>query len=351
MQKARIYRGIILLIIGVIIGVAACTKDPLIPEAKDVIAFTVPKGWPQPHYNFENNTLTSAGFVLGRKIFYDPRLSKDNSVSCGTCHQSYAAFANFDHALSHGVNDQLGTRNSPTLFNLNWHNGFFWDGGANHIENQPIGPIQNPLEMSETIANVVAKMDTSVVYKRLFKDAFGSDTINSQRIFKALAQFMGSMISCNSKYDHYVRKESGGDLTTSELSGLQVFRAKCATCHQEPLFSDYSYRNNGIAPTNVNDIGRGRITTDSSDYYKFKVPSLRNLKYSGPYMHDGRYTTIDEVLNHYANSADMYNYPTLDPLVKNGISLSAQEKTDLKSFLNTLNDTAFIHDIRFQLPQ
>src|SRR4051812_26651116 len=201
----------------------ACKPDPSFDpvKAEDVI-FTIPQGWPAPFYSFQNNTLTKDGFELGRKLFFDQRLSRDNSVSCGSCHQPFAAFAQLDHDVSHGVDGQLGNRNSPALFNLNWHTSFFWDGGVNHIESQPINPIQNPVEMDEKLEHIITKLNADATYKTMFKDAFGDELINSQRIFKALAQFMGMLVSSNSKYDKYTRGEAGGAMTQEELNGLAI---------------------------------------------------------------------------------------------------------------------------------
>lgn len=324
----------------------ACKPDPdLTPVVVEPFEFKVPEGWPTPAYSFQNNTLTREGFELGRRLFYDPRLSRNDEISCASCHQQTAAFAHSDHRVSHGVEDRLGTRNSPVLFNLNWHTSFFWDGGVNHLESQPINPIQNPVEMDETIPNIISKLITDSRYKQMFAAAFGDETINSQRIFKALAQFMGMMVSSNSKYDKYIRKEAGGDMTASELNGLKVFRANCATCHKEPLFSDFSYRNNGLAVTIVNDSGRAHITNLATDMYKFKVPSLRNLQNSMPYMHDGRFEKLEQVLDHY--TAGIVASPTLDPVLQGGIQLTGTEKTDLLAFLKTLNDPQFMADSRF----
>lgn len=324
----------------------ACRPDPehQIPQVND-IRFTIPPGWPEPSYKFEGNPLTWDGFELGRKIFYDPRLSRDESVSCGSCHQQFAAFAHRDHDLSHGVDNLLGTRNSPSMFNLNWHTSYFWDGGVNHLESQPINPIENPVEMDETIPNVIAKMETDPEYGPMFSKAFGSPEINSQRIFKALAQFMGMMISADSPYDRYVNQRPGGDLSASAIRGLNLFRAHCASCHTEPLFSDFSFRDNGLKPNVIRDSGRAHITLKEEDVNKFKVPSLRNLKYSGPYMHDGRFFTLEEVLDHYAHGIE--HGPNLDPLLVGGIPLSDQDKTDLLAFLDALNDETFIRDPRF----
>lgn len=325
--------------------VYSCKPDPSITPAEQ-ISFDIPKGWPQPYYNFESNKLTTAGFELGRKLFFDPRLSSDNTVSCGSCHQPFSAFAQLDHPVSHGVNNLLGTRNSPALFNLNWHTSFFWDGGVNHIENQPINPIQNPVEMAEKLPNIIAKISQDQDYKTRFAAAFGSDTINSQRIFKALAQFMGMLVSNNAKYDKYQRGEDGGNMNTSELAGLGIFENKCASCHKPPLFSDFSFRNNGLLPSVVNDSGRAHITRDPLDLYKFSVPSLRNLKYTSPYMHDGRFSSLNDVLDHYATG--IHPSATLDPLLQSGIPLNATERANLLAFLNTLNDESFVKDPRFQ---
>lgn len=324
---------------------ASCKPDPSITPSEE-ISFKKPKDWPEPHYNFENNPLTQQGFELGRKLFFDTRLSRTNTVSCGSCHQPFSAFAQLDHPVSHGVEDQLGTRNSPALFNLNWHTSFFWDGGVNHIEVQPISPIQNPVEMDENFEDIVQKLEKDEDYKNRFKTVFGNDSINSQRILKSLAQFMGVLVSSNSKYDKYVRGEAGGEFSEQELEGLKVFRANCAACHKEPLFSDFSFRNNGLSVTAVNDSGRAHITKLAADLYKFKIPSLRNLKYSSPYMHDGRFETIDNVLNHYASG--IQQSATLDSLLKNGIQLTTQERAALVAFLNTLNDETFVKDPRFQ---
>lgn len=345
MKKLLVY-SIAVITIGLCFF-SACKPDPDVNAVKiEEFGFKAPANWPAPYYNFENNTLTKAGFDLGHKLFFDPRLSRDNTISCGTCHQPGAAFAHQDHDVSHGIEDKLGNRNSPALFNINWHTSFFWDGGVNHIEVQPINPIQNPVEMDEKLDNIMTKLSADATYKTMFKNAFGDETINSQLMLKALAQFMCMLVSSNSKYDKYVRNEAGGQMNTSELSGLNIYNAKCASCHKAPLFTDYSYRNNGLPPTAVNDSGRGRITLQAADVYKFKVPSLRNLKYTFPYMHDGRFSTLDKVLDHYATG--VFASPTLDPLLQTGIQLSAQERTDLLAFLNTLNDEEFVNDSRFK---
>lgn len=334
------------IIVGTIIIAQACRPDPSFePKVEAPFEFVVPQGWPAPFYNYSNNQLSKEGFELGKKLFYDTRLSKDNTISCGSCHQQFSAFAQIDHPVSHGVNDLLGNRNSPALFNLNWHTSFFWDGGVNHIENQPIAPIQNPVEMAETMSNVVSKLQVDVIYRSMFKKAFGDENVTSQRIAKAFAQFMGMMVSSNAKYDKYKRGESGGAFSQQESDGYEVFKKNCSSCHREPLFTDFSYRNNGLPPTSVNDSGRAHITLATVDLYKFKIPSLRNLKYTWPYMHDGRFNTIDQVLNHYESG--ILQSPTLDTILSAGITLTAKQRDDLKAFLNTLNDEEFVTNTMF----
>lgn len=342
-------RSLLGLLAGSLI-VVACQKDPEITLSGKVtppldnISFYVPQGWPTPYYTFANNGVTKEGFALGRKLFYDPILSIDNSTSCGSCHQAFSAFSQLDHNLSHGIEGKLGTRNSPALFNLAWHTSFFWDGGVNHIENQPINPIQNPVEMGEQMSNVLSKLQASVEYRQMFKAAFGDENVNYQRFNQAMAQFMCLLISDNAKYDQVQRGEAS--FTAQEQSGYNLFQQNCAACHKEPLFTDLGFRNNGLAPGAFNDSGRAHITHDPADLRKFKVPSLRNLKYTYPYMHDGRLKTLDNVLDHYASGIQAS--PTLDPLLNGGIQLSAQQRSDLLAFLHTLNDERFVTDARFK---
>lgn len=330
---------------------AGCKVDPsfdISPGGADV-SFYVPEGWPEPVYRFEDNPLTKDGFGLGRKLFFDPRLSRDNSVSCGTCHQQFAAFANLDHPQSHGIDGKFGIRNAQGLFNLNWHPDMFWDGSVDHILNQPLRPLTDPVEMDEKPENIIEKLNSDAAYRNMFKRAFGSETATVESMFKALAQFMGAMISDNSKYDKHVRGEDGGNLTAAENNGLNLFRTHCASCHKEPLFTDFSFRNNGLAPNPAfNDKGRAVVTGKDEDNYRFKVPSLRNVGVTRPYMHDGRFETLEQALEHYNNG--IHSAPNLDPLLADGIPLTENEKQDIISFLHTLTDHTFIKDSRFAEP-
>ncbi|MBK6523915.1 MAG: cytochrome-c peroxidase [Bacteroidia bacterium] len=327
-----------------------CKVDPKINiVSEDELKEISPAGWPAPVYSFSNNPIKAEVFNLGRELFYDPILSVDNTISCGSCHQQFVAFAHAEHKFSHGINDLLGNRNAPGIFNVTWHNSFMHDGGINHIEVQPIGPIQNPIEMGEKFANVITKLQNSAKYKQLFLKAYGTEEATDSRVLKSMAQFMGLMYSYNSKFDHYKRNEDNVKLTEEELRGYNLFQAKCVQCHVEPLFSDFSFRNNGIAiDPLLNDSGRAHITGLPQDRYKFKTPSLRNVGLTGPYMHDGRYTTLQQCLDHYTNLQNTINHDPLMPI--GGIPLTAQEKTEIIAFLHTLTDYEFINDQKFADP-
>jgi cytochrome c peroxidase len=325
--------------------IGASYDDGLGSYAPHPIKLEIPPGWPKPPTNiYANNKLTEEGFLLGRKLFYDGRLSKDGEVSCASCHQQFAAFATFDHDLSHGVHNGFSTRNAPGLFNLAWMTEMHWDGGINHIEIQPLSPITAKNEMGETLDSVLYKIKKDTAYKRMFKAAFGDATINSQRMLKAIAQFTGTLISSNSKYDKV--KNGEAVFTPFEEKGYLVFKAKCASCHQEPLFTDNSFRNNGLALNRFADIGRQKITQLSSDSLKFKVPSLRNAQITFPYMHDGSIYSIPQVIDHYRTGI-ITDQSTLDPLLKNRIPLTNLEKNQLVYFIYTLTDSSFTKNQRF----
>jgi cytochrome c peroxidase len=326
----------------------SCRKNTDVQSTVTPLSLNLPASFPAPTYTFEGNPLTQQGFDLGKKLFYDGRLSKDGNFPCASCHQQFAAFATFEHDLSHGFNNQFTKRNAPGLFNLLWQKEFHWDGGINHIEVQPLAPITAANEMAEDISSVINKLKADAKYREMFRSAFGDNDITSQRMLKALTQFVGSMISANSKYDKVKRGEE--TFTTAQQAGYVVFQAKCASCHKEPLFTDQSFRNNGL-PLNMHllDYGRMNITHKKEDSLKFKVPSLRNVVLTFPYGHDGRFWSLDEVFNHY--STGVQNGPTLDPLLKNKIPLSNIERGNLKQFLSTLTDSSFVKDKRFSEPQ
>ncbi|WP_225872522.1 cytochrome-c peroxidase [Pedobacter polaris] len=315
------------------------------PKIEEIV-FKVPANFPDAVYKFEDNTLSKNGFELGKKLFYDTRLSADKSVSCGSCHQQFAAFAQLDHAVSHGVDNCLGKRNAPVLFNLAWQKEFFWDGGAKNLEIVPINAVTDACEMRTDLTKVVSFLNNTSPYPQLFKDAFGNSTVNSQNFLKALTQFTAAMISANSKYDKVIRKETS--FTIEEQNGYHLFNEKCASCHAGSLFTDLSYKSNGLDLTSI-DEGRKTITGLASDLGKFRVPTLRNIELSSPYMHDGRFNSLEKVLEHY--NTGVKHATNLDATLfqngKLGISLSSAQKQQLISFLKTLTDNEFIKNKNF----
>lgn len=312
--------------------------------------FIVPEGWSKPVYDFSKNPLTKQGFELGRYLFYDPILSRDNTISCASCHLQATGFTHVDHDLSHGIEGKIGTRNSMTIMNVAWSKNFMWDGGINHLDVQPLAPLSNSVEMDETLANVVQKLNASTHYKTLFFNAFGDSSATGQKVLLAFSQFLIHLNSYNSKYDRYIRFEAGGDFSAQELNGLKLFRTNCASCHTEPLFTNNGFENNGLPiDTSLNDLGRMRITQNPDDARKFKVPTLRNIQFTYPYMHDGRFKKLKEVINHYTNGIE--HTKTLSPALQKPIILSANEKVDLIAFLLTLTDTQFLFDTRFGYPR
>lgn len=305
--------------------------------------FKKPSNFPEPVYDLSENPVTKEGFELGRKLFYDPRLSRNNTIGCGTCHIQGAAFTHHGHDVSHGIDDRLGSRNSPPIMNMAWAKSFFWDGGVFHLDLQPLVPITTHAEMDEKMSVVLEKLRKHPDYPGLYKKAFGNEEINSAKTMKALSQFMLMCISSNSKYDKVMRKE-GEKFTKEEQQGYKLFKQKCSACHTEPLFTDQSFRNNGIAIGKSDDRGRYTITLDSNDAHKFKVPSLRNIEFTVPYMHDGRFYGLNYVLDHYRYNVQ--NTPNLDPLLKQngklGIPMTDDEKAKIIAFLKTLSDMDFI---------
>ncbi len=342
-MQARLLKYCITCCIIAFIAICATGFD----RKQEDIRFVVPKGWPKPVYNLAKNKITEAGFELGRKLFYDPILSRDGTISCASCHAQWSGFTHGDHGLSHGIDGRKGRRNSLTLFNLAWNKSFMWDGGVNHLEVQPLAPIANPAEMGNNLAQVVKNLDTANGYHLRFYNAFGDSTITGQRVLKALAQFLVMFESYNSKYDKYVRNEPGGEMTEQEISGLKLFRQNCESCHKEPLFTNYEFENIGLAPdAGLKDFGRMAITGDPKDSLKFRVPSLRNIIMSYPYIHDGRFNTLMQVMDHYTDG--IIDGPTLAKELKTPMILTIQDKQDIIAFLKTLTDKEFLMDSRLK---
>lgn len=315
-------------------------------KSSDYKYFFVPKGWPKPVYDFKNNPFTERGFELGRKLFYDPILSRDSTISCASCHLQYTGFAHTDHALSHGIEGRIGTRNAMPIMNLAWTKLFHWDGGVISLEIQPINPITNPLEMDNTLVNVLGKLNSSKRYKELFYNAFKDSIINTKSLLKAIAQYTVSLETYNSKFDKVMRHEKDVFFTEQEEKGFELFRKKCISCHRDPLFTNDSFADNGLSfDTDYKDYGRVTITQMPKDSFNFRVPTLRNIEFTYPYMHDGRFKKLKEVLDFYTSGKVIRK--TLAKELQKPILLSDNEKKDLIAFLKTLTDKEFLFNPKF----
>ena len=302
-----------------------------------------------------DNPQTIEGVALGKKLFFDRILSANGAQACASCHAPQNAFTD-NTATSDGIDGVFGTRNSMPLFNLAWNYNerFNWDGSALSLERQAEEPVENPIELHSDWDAVIERLQNHSDYPQLFERAFKTSTITKALTTKAIAQFERTLISANSKFDNY--SLGNATLTAQELNGLDVFlredKGDCFHCHgnpNNPLWTDNDFHNNGLDAT-FTDLGLGAATGDPNDNGKFRSPSLRNLAYTAPYMHDGRFATLADVIDHY--SEGLQNSPTIDPLMKRvdegGVQLSVQDKADLKAFLLTLSDPSFINNIEFQ---
>ena len=324
----------------------SCKKYPDVNGLTD-LQQEIPANFPQPLYTFSDNPLTKEGFELGRRLFYDGQLSVDGLHPCSSCHQQIAAFGTYDHDLSHGVYDSHTLRNAPVLFNLAWKNSFHWDGEYPTFTDETAQPINGHIEMGESFQSVIDKLKKDKTYREQFKEVFRYPQIRPEFIMKALAQFIGYLTSANSKYDKF--KQGLVSLTVTEDRGYTLFKAYCAACHTEPLFTDNLYHNIGLpVDTLLSDHGRMRITGQRTDSLKFKTPTLRNVYISANYMHDGRFNTLGQCLNHYRTGVQQS--VTLDPLLMNGINLTNTQASDIIEFLKTLTDSTFLADPRFKRP-
>jgi cytochrome c peroxidase len=328
-------------------GYEATPQSLDIPElfAENIISPVIPSDNPQ----------TAEGIALGKKLFFDRILSANSTQSCASCHRPQNTFTD-NTPTSVGIDGVFGTRNSMPIFNLAWNYNerFNWDGSALSLERQAVEPVENPIELHSNWDNVIDRLQNHPEYPELFRLAFNTSTITQDLTTKAIAQFERTLISANSKFDRYCLGQE--TLTTQELNGLDIFlredKGDCFHCHgnpNNPLWTDNDFHNNGLDAT-FSDLGLGEVTGDPNDNGKFRTPSLRNLLYSAPYMHDGRFATLDEVIDHY--SEGLQNSPTIDPLMKKidegGVQLTTQEKADLKAFLLTLTDPSFINNPDFQ---
>lgn len=307
--------------------------------------FSIPDYFPKSQLKFDK--ITPEKIDLGQALFYDMRLSKDNSISCASCHSPYNAFAHTDHDLSHGINDEIGIRNAPALFNLAWQKSFMWDGAINHLDMQALAPLTSPTEMGSDLKKLIVKLQSIDIYPNLFFKAFDDSLITGEFLLKALSAFQMSLISANSKYDRV--RQGKEEFTKQEKLGYDIFKKDCNLCHTEPLFTNLSFENNGLLiDTFLNDYGKIRISQKASDSLKFKVPSLRNISYTYPYMHDGRFQSLSEVIKFYFSEK---KNPLVSEKIKGITKISSKDKIDLISFLLTLNDSAFVFNPSFHFPK
>lgn len=352
--------GLLFVVFAVII---ACKKDTVAYEPTPY-ELKIPSHFPDmpiPAYN----PMTVEGVALGRKLFYEKKLSGDNTMSCGACHSPQAAFSD-PNQFSTGIDGSVGNRNAMALINLGWDSFFFWDGRAKSLEELVLEPVENPIEMHEDWSNAISEISQDVEYRNMFFRAYGDEGINKYTAAKAIAQFIRTMISGNSKFDVIYKNANFiplnnqeqallATVTPQELAGYDLFQslngADCFHCHNGPLMRVEKFSNNGLDAT-FTDLGRAEVTGDMNDAGKFKVPTLRNILYSAPYMHDGRFQTLDDVLNHYSHNVQVS--PTIDPLMEfanqGGVQLDQTEKDYVKAFLLTLTDEEFINNPDFQEP-
>ncbi|MEX1002333.1 MAG: cytochrome c peroxidase [Crocinitomicaceae bacterium] len=365
MGKATVYLSLLLFVILLV----SCRKDVKpISEGTSSYSFEYPELFSKylpPIEEPIDNPTTEEGVELGRMLFYDTQLSGDNTQSCASCHLVSASLSDTT-PFSTGIDGLQGNRNAMPIINAAWmKDGLFWDGRANSLENQALEPVTNPIEMHDTWPNVMAKLQADPQYPFLFERAFGTDQIDSVLVAKAIAQFERTIIVGNSPFDKFLANNfatgSSGWSEDKELLAYQGFalfmdetKGDCFHCHGDqynPLWTDNIYHNNGL-DASFSDNGLGDITGNPSDNGKFKTPTLRNLAFTAPYMHDGRFKTLNEVIQHY--SFGLQDSPTIDPLMKSvdqgGVQLTLEEQTALKWFLLSLTDSSIVDNPAYQDP-
>jgi cytochrome c peroxidase len=333
----------------IVLILSSCSDEVIEPIEKDeAYSIESPSGFPKMTFDITGNPVTINGVALGKKLFYEGKLSRNNTISCGFCHIQEYAFTHHGHNVSHGIDDRLGIRNAPAIQNMAFLKNYTWDGVSHNLDERSLVPITTDFEMDSSLPEAVGKLNADAKYKQMFKAAFGDENITGERILKAISQFMVTMVSADSKYDQY--KKGQAAFTSEEIQGMNLFQQKCASCHSGELFTDESFRNTGMYyNVQFDDRGRYRVTLDWNDNMKFRVPSLRNIEYTAPYMHDGRFYTLDAVMNFYSDQVE--DNPNLDPQLKQnghlGIPMNTQEKQVIIAFLKTLSDKKFISDPKF----
>lgn len=328
------------------------------------------EGWPKPILVFSNGVNVDAEIALGRVLFYDESLSADGKVSCGSCHTSYTAFAHVDHKLSHGVFDREGRRNAPALMNLAWQSGFMWDGAIQHLELQSMAPIAAHTEMGMSLQDYLNGIKQNPRYQTLFALAYPNQPISLPLALKAIARFELTFVSDQSRYDSMRRQQIS--FTQQENRGYALFQKFCAACHSEPLFTRPGYEYNGWADglngmdsagVGVSGLDRGRalVTGLVNDAYHMKIPTLRNVEVSFPYMHNGGFQSLYQVVKNYSGKRLVVRGDGGGSGISGDsgegqrkvidISLDANERVDLVAFLMTLTDRKFLYSKDFVDPR
>lgn len=357
----------LLLAAAALLSLSACgnSDDPTTDgvAAPTPYALVLPSQYPANPAQPADNPLTNEGVELGRHLFYETALSVDNSISCSSCHQQNKAFTDgLAHAV--GVNGAQHARSSMSLANMLWEDKFTWDGSSSSLEAQARTPLTNPIEMHQSLAASVVKLQAIPKYQPLFEKAFGRNSITEGNMLKALSQFERTLISANSRFDKHAAnptvfsadEEAGYQLFITHPDGNRVRGGNCGDCHGGTLFTNREFSNNGLDAT-FTDLGLATVTGLPTDRGKFRIPSLRNIALTAPYMHDGRFKTLDEVLDHY-NDHLVYTSPNLDPLITAaqnnrfvlGLGLTVNEKRQIVAFLKTLTDSTFIQNPKFAKP-
>ncbi len=334
-----------------LLALNACGTEQYMEPQENVLIFR-PDGFPSLKIP-EDNPITQAGVNLGRRLFYDPILSDDSTQSCASCHNQAYGFTDNGLQFSTGIDGIEGDRNAMQIINLMWADEFFWDGRTVGLEAQALEPVTNPIEMHETWPDVVEKLSAHPLYPKWFDQAFGPNSISPENAAKAISQFERTLISANSKYHKWRYGKAGGELTPQEERGRVLFfgeKAECFHCHMDMTFTDNQFHNNGLERIfNSENEGHFAITGDQDDMGAFRTPTLANIALTAPYMHDGRFQTLEEVVDHYSDNVQFSIF--LDPLIRpNGFELDEQEKEDLVAFLHTLTDEEFLTNPDFSNP-
>lgn len=313
--------------IFILLVFTSCTSNEVVYEA-----------WPLPHHGFpvlpypENNPPTQAKVELGRKLFFDPLLSRDSSISCGTCHLPNKAFAD-GNTISVGIKERVGSRNVPSVLNTAYHPYFFLEGGNPSLETQMLGPLETHEEMDFTIAELIVRLSQHPEYPKIFNEVFPDMGIHAFSITAAIASYERALLSGHSPFDQYYYFGEN-TLSDKQLHGWKLFQTHCKFCHQGHLLTHFQFENIGLYEK-YNDVGRMRVTRDSNDIGKVKTPSLRNIELTAPYMHDGSLHTLTEVIEHYNRGG--FAHPNKSHFIQ-PLKLSSYDKEALEEFLLSLTD-------------